>query len=144
MIIERHCLWHITTIFNLFVAADSMKQCLEESEYCEIIAAQILFGLYKSESPKIAQVSELDDSACSEPATTARCSASGAYEPPALTGCPESLAALAILKFIALIFISAFKPVSSIKTAPRDGIVTAEAGDERVIPYTITTVKIKL
>ena len=121
-----------------------MKQCLKESDYLEVIAAQILFGLYKLESTKVAQVPELYSSACPEPATTARCSASGAYEPPALTGCPESLAALAILKFIALIFISAPNPVSSIKAAPRGSIVTAEAGDERVIPYTIATVKIKL
>ena len=121
-----------------------MKQCLKESDYLEVIAAQILFALYKLESTKVGQVSKLDGSACSEPATTARCSASGAYEPPALTGCPESLAALAILKFIILILISTFEPVSSVKAAPWVSIITTKAGDERVIPHTIATKKIKL
>ena len=121
-----------------------MKQCLKESDYLEVIAAQILFGLYKLESTKVAQVPELYGSACPEPATTARCSASGAYEPPALTGCHESLAALTISELIDLIFISALKPVSSVEAAPWGSIVTVEAGDKRVIPYTIATIKIKL
>ena len=118
-----------------------MKQCLKESDYLEIIAAQILFGLYKLESTKVAQVPELYGSACPEPATTARCSASGAYEPPALTGCSEGLAALAIVKFIILIVISAVKSFFSIKAAPWGRVVTAEAGDERVIPYIVATKK---
>ena len=119
-----------------------MKQCLKESDYLEVIAAQILFGLYKLESTKVAQVPELYGSACPEPATTAWCSASGAYDPPALTGYSEGLAALAIVKFIILILISAFETVSFIKATPWGSIVTAKAGDERVIPHTIATKKI--
>ena len=96
-----------------------MKQCLKESNYLEVITAQIFLSLNELLSTRVGQTSDFDCPACSDPATPARPGTSRAYDTPALTSCPEGLVALAILKLKTLIFISALKPSPSVKAVPR-------------------------
>ena len=98
---------------------DSVKECLKESNYLEVIAAQIFLSLNELLSTRVGQTSDFDCPACSDPATPARPGTSRAYDAPALTSCPEALVALTILEMKALIFISTVKPISSVKAAPR-------------------------
>ena len=120
---------------------DSVKQCLKEPNYLEVITAQIFLSLNELLSTRVGQTSDFDCPACSDPATPARPGTSRAYDAPALTSCPEGLVTLAVLKLETLIFISTLKPISSVKAVPRSRVITAEAGDEWVISYIIAAKK---